>query len=197
MNVRRAAFPIVLLVGLVVALPRVASAEWPRPELVGEAGNVMGARGGPGGGGVALSLSALWPLDSHFSVGVMGAADDLGRRIGRLRDPNDGTDLGAVETDHANALGIGWRIDATMTRRGMTPFATGTWGLYRQAHDVRGAIQGGVNVAGGSLGAGATWALAKHHRLGLVGRVQQFSNGITERYFTVSAEWRWTPGTRE
>jgi hypothetical protein len=195
MTLRRAAFLLGILVA--AALPQSAYAGWSRPEIVADAGDVVGAHGGPGGGGVSFGLSALWPLESHISLGVMGAADDLGRRIGRLTDPNDGTDLGAIELDHANAIGIGWRVDAALARRGLTPFASGTWGLYRQSRDIRGALQGHVSVVGGSLGLGASWPLAKHHRLGLIGRWNQFSDGITERYFTVSAEWRWSPGARE
>ncbi|HYM81103.1 MAG TPA: hypothetical protein VEY91_06795 [Candidatus Limnocylindria bacterium] len=171
--------------------PAVASG-FPAPELVGDFGRTLGVLGAPDEGGFSLALAALWPAHSRARFGVMAFADDLGSRIGRLEDPNDGTDLGAVETIHRWTYGGGWRIDVGFPGRwGWDPFASGTWGAYRLEDDHRGEVSRALSSIGFSLGAGVVRPVSGRAALGVGVRYHRVFNDVAGRYLSVAAQWRW------
>lgn len=119
---------------------------------LGSAGAISGsvAEGGPSG-----ALGLLWPAARGVFAGVELSVDDFGSSIGRLRDPNDGEDLGTVADIHRAALGMAWRLDGRMPAwHGVQPFATGTWGLWRIRDDHLGHSTDSATAAGLSAGAG-------------------------------------------
>ena len=168
-----------------------------RPEVVLGVGHTAAIEGDPGGGGAALGLSLLWPLEDHFRVGLMGFADDLGERAARLLGPG-GVDLGPVSGVHRAARGAGWRIEGHVPSRGfLTPYFSATWGYYRMDDDVRGVTTRRVRAAGFGLGAGVLRAINDRHSAGVAARYHQLSRGSTERYLTGALEWRWGRGATE
>lgn len=165
----------------------------PAPEWTGSAGHSFAATGDLGGGGWSLSLGALWPLDlPRVSFGVGLFADDAGNRIGRIKDVNDGTDLGIVGLGHRAAYGAAWRLDARTTlRRGWEPFGSATWGYYRVEDDRLGVTQDRVGSTGFSLaaglrrpmGSGALGASFRYHRLA--------NDVLLGRYMSAGVDWAW------
>ena len=165
----------------------------PLPEWTGSAGHSFAVTGDLTGGGWSLSLGALWPLDLQgVSFGLGLFADDAGNRIGRLRDANDGTDLGTVGLGHRAAYGAAWRLDArTAPRRGWEPFGSATWGYYRVEDDRLGVTQNRVGSTGFSLaaglrrpmGSGALGASLRYHRLA--------NDVLVGRYVSAGVDWAW------
>jgi hypothetical protein len=187
------------LIVVIAALAGLGLARGPahagKPEVVVGLGSVAAVENGPGGGGVSLALSLLWPIEQRFRVGLMAFADDMGDRTGALVGPG-GENLGTVSQLHRDALGAAWRMEAHAASGGfVAPFIAATWGYYRLSDDVRGDELQRVHVAGFGLGAGVTRSLSARHAASALLRYQQLSRGSTERYLSAALEWRWGPGT--
>ena len=75
---RRRVVPVLAAAAAALALTGATADAASRPEVVLGVGHTAAVEGDPGGGGAALGLSLLWPLEDHFRVGLMGFADDLG-----------------------------------------------------------------------------------------------------------------------
>jgi len=181
-----------------ILVPAVASA-WPQPDIAASVGNTVAVLGTPNDGGMSIELAALWKIwdgGGRVRFGGMALADDLGARIGRLRDPNDATiDLGAVELDHRDVMGAAWRLDAVFGGpRSWQPFASGTWGYYRLADDHRGQDRETLGSTGFSLGGGILRPLGTRYALGVGVRYHRLFNDVAGRYVNVGAEWRWSWG---
>ncbi|OGF14463.1 MAG: hypothetical protein A2W00_00035 [Candidatus Eisenbacteria bacterium RBG_16_71_46] len=168
------------------------------PRIDASLGRTVGVLGAIDGGGISASLSALWPVEEGpLSAGAMLFADDLGSELGRLRDPNDGTDLGAVALSHRQAYGGAWRVDLDgPSWRGWRSFGSGTWGYYRIQDDRRGASLGALSSAGFSLGTGARRVLAGTQSVGLAVRYHRLFNDRAGRYVSVAADWFWLWGQK-
>jgi hypothetical protein len=180
------------LAAALLSLP-VAAGAIGLPESVVAIGANTAIEGGAGDGGatLAISLSLLWPVEDRFRVGVMGFSDDLGDRIGRLRD-SQGQDLGPVSLLHRGAWGAAWRMEAhrpTGGRYGL--HAVTTWGVYRVEEDLRGATIRRNNAAGIGIGLGASRAIAATHSAGITVNYRQLWRSVTQRYLTAAVEWRW------
>jgi hypothetical protein len=181
------------VVALVITL-RVVAAPTPAlaagPELVAAGGYTVAVEGEPGDGGVSLALSLLWGVEDHFRFGVMGFADDLGERQGRLLAPGE-VDLGPVSALHRDAMGIAWRMEAHAPSSGdLDAFVTATWGGYRVTDDQRGTTLRTVQAAGVGVGVGLARRVAGSQAVGLLARYQQLSRGGAPRYLSVAVEWR-------
>jgi hypothetical protein len=162
-----------------------------RPELVAGVGGTTAVEGDPSDGGASLSLAALWPLESHFRFGLMGFADDLGERKGRLLD-STGVDLGPVVTLHRATRGAAWRVEAHRSPAGVyDAFAVATWGIYRVVDEPRGLATRWANAVGLGFGLGMTRRIAATHAAGITLRYQQLSRGAAQRYLSAAVEWRW------
>ncbi|MEK7329617.1 MAG: hypothetical protein AAB113_02325 [Candidatus Eisenbacteria bacterium] len=162
-----------------------------RAEVVAGVGGTTAVEGEPGDGGASLSLSLLWPLEDHFRFGLMGFADDLGQRRGRLVAPG-GFDLGPVAEVHRAAIGAAWRMEAHLPSVGAyDSFVAATWGAYRVTDDVRGATTQTLDAAGFGLGFGLARRVAGAHGAGITLRYQQLSRGAAQRYLSAAVEWRW------
>ncbi len=163
-------------------------------ELVAGVGSTLAVEGGPGGGGVALSLAVLWPVEDHFRVGLVLVNESLGERTERLVGPG-GLDLGPIAGIQRSALGAALRVEGHLPAAGrLRPYLSASWGLYRVDDDVRGARVGRDEAAGFGLGAGTQLRFNDRHALGASVRAQQLSRGAAGRYLSAALEWRWGMG---
>ena len=179
---------------LVLALGAARAAALPSPDLALAAGGAFGVSSPPDEGGVALSLAALWSFDGPFSFGPMLFADDLGTRIDRLRDANDGTDLGATEGAHRFAYGGVWRLDAGLPGAGAwRPYASAAYGVYRIQDDRLGVARGALSSTGASAAAGVRRALPGWGALGISIRYHQLFNDVVRHYVSAGVDWSWRP----
>jgi len=176
-------------VATLAALAAPAEAGW-TPGLEAAAGGTLAISGVPDDGGWSLALSPMWPLEDRFSFGATFFADDMGAEFGRLRDPNDGTDLGAVELGHTFVLGAAWRLDREWgSLLTWMPYVSSTWGYYHVTDDRRGRVQGRVGSTGFSLGAGVRRAVTDRHAVGASIRYHRLLNDRIGRYVGWAVDW--------
>jgi len=191
-----------LALALAALAPAAAGAAAWRPEVTGSFGGTFAVLGEPGGGGPSVDVGLLWPVDHGLSFGLGVLADDLGQLEGRLLDPHDGTDLGAVGQQHRWTLGAVWRADlrlpAAVTEQvpimaalHLEPFVSGTWGYYRIADDVRGTRLGETGSTGFSLGGGLRTPVGRSLSVGVTGRYHRLFNDRAGRYVSVGLDWSW------
>jgi hypothetical protein len=194
---RRTIGSLALAALLSAALAPTASAG-PAPRLVATAGGTLGVLGDFDEGGTSLAVGALWPVEGPLAMGIHLGASDLGTRLGRLRDPNDGTDLGVVALGHRQAYGAAWRLDSELPGRwGWTPYASGTWGYSRVADDVRGEAGPAVSSTTFSLGLGALRPLGRGHSVGASVRYHRLFNDRAGRFVSAGIDWAFgSAGTR-
>jgi hypothetical protein len=166
--------------------------DW-RPQLAGSLGGTFAITGTPGEGGASVSLSALWPVAPRVRFGVMFHGDDAGSSIDSLRDGRGaGLSYGRLEQVHRAAWGASWRLDADAPAwRSLTPFASGTWGLYRVGDDLRGTKLTDLSSAGYSLGAGLRQSLGPHIALGAIVRYHRLFNDHEGRFMSAGVEGSW------
>ena len=163
------------------------------PEVVAALGGTGAVEGKPNGGGAAVALSLLWPLEDHFHAGIMMFADDLGSQSDRLIAPG-GADLGPIQGLHRQASGVAWRVEAELPGKRYEPFAAMTWGLYRASDDVQGHRVGSRTSTGLGFGAGILRHFSNRHSAGLSLRYQHLTRGATDGYMSAAFEWRWRIG---
>ena len=133
----------------------------------------------------------MWPFEEPYRFGIIAFADDLGETLGRLYN-SQGEDLGPVAGVHRLSWGFGWRAEAhrALGER-YDLFGLGTWAYYRMEEDVQGTTTRRVNATGLGVGVGASRALTGSQEVGLTVIYRQLWRGVTQRYLTVAAEWRW------
>jgi hypothetical protein len=167
------------------------------PDLVLALGRTTAVAGEPGGGGMSAAVSALWRLEGPLAGGLTVFADDMGTDLGRLRDANDGSDIGTIEEAHRFAYGAAWRLDAALPGRGgLEPYLTATWGAYRVQDDVRGEVRGALTSTGVGAGIGVRRHIARTGALGLCARWHEVLRGDAGRWLSVTADWQWHWGPR-
>jgi hypothetical protein len=153
-------------------------------------GGAFAVSGSPDGGGLSFSISPMWPVEDRVAFGAMFFVDDMGTEFGRLQDPNDGTDLGAVSTNHGHVAGAAWRLDAEWgSLRTWLPFVSGTWGYYRVIEDVRGTTLGEVGSTGFSVAVGARRPLGGRNAVGASIRYHRLFNDHIGRYVGGAIDW--------
>lgn len=194
---RRALMILCLLSALGAVAPRGAGA-LTRPDLAFTAGSTFGITGDPNGGGLSLSASPLWRLNKQVSFGFSLFADDMGTRVGDLRDPNNGVHLGTVPLSHRWTYGGAWRADATvLTRKRWDADLVGQWGYWRLEDDLRGDVTGAASAVGFTVGANIRHPLTGPQGLGLAVRYHRLftdrnaAYGRVDQYATLALEWRW------
>lgn len=190
----RGAVALALLAAGVAAPGTSAGGPW--PGLSATAGRTFAVSGTPNEGGVALALAALWPVGgpggAPVRLGVALFADDMGDEIGQLRDPHDGTPLGAAALFHRQALGWAWRLDAAPRPWGRwQPYASGSWGYYRITDDVRGARTAEAGTTGFSVGGGLHFAAGKNLRVGAAARYHRLFEDRIGRYMDAGLDLAW------
>ena len=162
------------------------------PYLIGGFGATAAIGGDVNEGGLSASVAALWPVARGFDSGVELAVDDFGAAITRLRDPNDGIDLGAVAQLDRQAVGLGWRADGALPALGrFVPYVSGTWGVYRIRDERLGHSEGSHTTAGLSAGAGIRHPLSGSFALGVSGRWHKLFDDATRRWMSVGLEVSW------
>jgi hypothetical protein len=168
-----------------------------RPDMVLDVGRTLAVKDGPGGGGLSFGVSALWPIEDHFRVGMMGFVDGLGERTDRLIGAG-GEDLGPIAGVHRAAQGAALRLEAhAPAGRRLRPYLAATWGFYRVEDDVRGTLLEADDAVGFGLGLGLMRDLSERHAAGVAVRAQQLSRGGGGRYLTAALEWRWSTGAAD
>lgn len=166
-----------------------AEARWV-PGIETALGDTFAISGDPDHGGWSVALAPMWPVEDRFSFGATFFADDMGGTIGRLRDPNDGTDLGATELGHTSVLGAAWRLDREWgSLLTWMPYASGSWGYYSVADDTRGRIERRVGSTGFSLAAGVRRAIGDRHAVGTSIRYHRLFNDRLGRYVGWAVDW--------
>jgi len=149
---------------------------------------------GPKQSGAAVTAAMLWDIVPGLDFGVMLFADDLGSRIGRLRDPNDGTDLGAVAEDHRGVFGGAWRADFPLVRGERWRSEAGvTWGYYRIQDDQLGVGYDGMSTVGWSVGAGASRRVRPTAAIGISVRWNQLLEERQDHYVRATVDLMWLP----
>jgi hypothetical protein len=162
-------------------------------------GGTFGASDAPGEGGLSAALSAMWSFEGPLAFGPMLFADDLGTRLVRIRDVNDGTDLGTAAVDHAMTFGAAWRLDAARRRGAWRPFGSATWGAYRFQGDQVGLKNRALTATGASVGAGVRWVPGRGEAATGVGLSIRHHMVFDERfgdYTSVGVDWHWPLGVR-
>jgi hypothetical protein len=174
-------------------IPVAARAGAWRPELAGSLGGTFMVLGLPNEGGSSASLAVLWPVAPHFSFGVAMHGDDAGSVVDSLRDGNGhGLAYGKVEQLHRTAWGASWRMDAVASPwHGLLPFASGTWGYYRIADDLRGDARGHLGTTGFSLAAGVRQGVGRHLAVGASIRYHRLFNDVEGRFVSAGLDGTW------
>ncbi len=190
-----------LLPGLPAA--RASAAAFGIPEVTGSLASTFAIAGDVKKGGAAVQLSGLWPVGgpagpASFGLGLWAA--DAGQAVVRLRDPNDGVDLGAVGAPSVAAIGIGMVADLhpdVMRRKDDSgaatgPFLSGALGIYK----VSTSAQQRLIHADGSLGwsAGGGWRFRIANRV-TIGPALHYHRLIFDdrlaRFMTAGLDWVW------
>lgn len=149
---------------------------------------------GPKRSGAAATAAMLWEVVPGLEFGPMLFADDLGSRVGRLRDPNDGTDLGAVAQDHRGVYGGAWRADFPLVRGERWRSAAGvTWGYYRLQDDRIGVIRSAWSAVGWSIGADASRRVRPTAAIGVSVRWNQLLEERQDHYVRATVDLMWLP----
>jgi hypothetical protein len=119
-------------------------------------------------------------------------ADDLGTRLGRLVDPNNGTDLGAVAEVHRYAFGGAWRFDVPFGAwAGFTPRAIGSWGYYRIQEDRVGVVTSAISATGWSLGGALSHHLSPSISIGASAHYHGLQDERQNHYVSASVDLSW------
>jgi len=196
---------IVFLVLLGAALAAGPAASQTTPGVAMRFGGTGAVNGALSDGGVSAGLAVLWPFAGPLSFGPEVFADDLGAKVGRLIDPNDGTDLGAVELGHRLVYGGAWRLDAglptltPLTLFGVAPrgFTSATWGLYRIHDDRLGVGLGAVSSAGVGVAAGIRYPVFGRGEVGISAAYRRLFNDDVRGYGSAGLDWGWRWGAGE
>ena len=181
-------------VAAAVALAACAAGAAAQPRVALGVGGTGASSDGPKQTGTCASLAALWGFGSHLELGPMLFADDLGSRIGRLRDPHDGSDLGAVAELHRYAYGGAWRADVPLTTvAGWRARLGATWGYYRIQDDRVGVVERAISAVGGSLGAGLSHAFLATLAIGVSARYHHLFETRQDHYASATVDLSWQP----
>ena len=159
----------------------------------GTIGGTAAILGGVKEGGLSLSLAVMWPLQFHgLETGFAGYADDFGSVLEDLTDPGTGAPAGQAEGLHRAAYAATYRLDAVLMPLGSwSPFASGTWGVYRLRDDRLGDTRREWSSTGWSLGAGLRHALRGRATIGGELRYHRLFNDHAGRYASAALEWGW------
>ena len=175
------------------ALVVAAAAAHADARIVLGVGGTGGSSDGPKRPGVAGSLSVLWTR-GPLEFGPMLFADDLGSRIGRLTDPNDGTDLGTTATTHRYTYGGAWRVDVPVGSWMKWQGRVGTtWGYYRVQDDRVGIVERAISALGLSIGAGVSHRLFPSTGIGASVRYHNLLDTRQDHYVSATVDLSWAP----
>jgi hypothetical protein len=170
----------------------VASRASAEPRVVAGAGLTALSSDGPKTSGLATAVAVLWSHGEHLELGPVFFADDLGTKVGRLVDPNDGTDLGSVAEIHRIAFGGAWRFDVPFgTVAGFTPRAIGTWGYYRIQEDRVGVVTSAISATGWSLGGGLSRRLSHAIGIGMSAHYHGLQDERQNHYVSATVDLSW------
>jgi hypothetical protein len=149
------------------------------------------------GPGFSAWGAALWPVEPWIRTGFMAHVDDQGTSLGSLQDPNDGTDLGTVPTEHRMVYGAAWRADFPFTVGGKWRGLTGaSLGYYRVQDDRVGVIQEAFSATGASVSLGMMFGSRGGSDFGMSFRFHRVFDERLENYGSLTLDWTWSPGAR-
>ena len=182
-----------IVVGVALMVPGVSGAGGWRPELAASLGGTFAVTGTPDEGGSSFSLSLLWPVAERVSFGAMISGDDAGSSVDSLRNAQGaGLAYGKIEQVHRTAWGASWRLDvAGPSWGGLTPFASGTWGLYQVRDDLHGTKVADSGSGGYSVGGGLRQRVGGHLSLAALVRYHRLFNDYEGRFMSAGLEGSW------
>lgn len=189
----RASFGLVLaFVALLAGAPFAHAL--PSPDIGLALGHTFAILGEPNTGGFSARLSGVWPLETRFAFGGELSADDFGSQVGQIVDEN-GNERGSTQQAQRSTFGAAWRMDANLPRvRHATPYASGTWGVYRIADSRIGEPLGHVATTGFTLGGGLRWPVTSGHDVGIHVRYARLFNDVAGRFMSAGVDWTWRTG---
>ena len=164
------------------------------PQLVLGFGATGASSDGPKSSGASAAASVLWQFGNRLELGPTLFADDLGSRIGRLVDPKDHRDLGAVAETHRYVFGGAWRADIPLldTARWRAQWGA-TWGYYRVQDDRVGIVQRSISALGWSTGTGLDRRLGASAAIGVSARYHRLFEERQDHYFSATLDLSWRP----
>jgi hypothetical protein len=166
----------------------------PAPDIGLAIGHTFAILGVPNAGGFSGRLSAVWPVETHFDFGGELSADDFGSQVGQIVDAG-GNERGSVQQAQRSTFGAAWRMDANLPQvRHATPYATGTWGVYRIADSQLGVPLSHVGTTGFTLGGGLRWPVTSGHAVGVHVRYARLFNDVAGRFMSAGVDWTWRAG---
>jgi len=149
-----------------------------------------------------LELAALWATGgaaSPLSVGVGMWAANAGQAVGRLLDPHDGVDLGAVGGADFATYGGGLvadfhpgparRLEGVAARTG--PFFHGNAGAYAVQIALRGHLLRSQGTVGWSAGLGWRFQLGRRVTVGPAIHYTRVFDDELGRYVAAGLDWVW------
>ncbi len=178
---------------IALALGPAAACVHADPRVVLGFGVTGGSSDGPKQSGAAAELSALWNK-GPIEFGPMAFAYDLGTTVGRLRDPNNGTDLGTTALTHRYVFGGAWRLDLPLGEWHAWHSRVGTtWGYYRVQDDHEGSIERSVSALGLSVGAGLSHRLFPSTGFGAAVRYHELLDSRQKHFVSATVDLSWAP----
>jgi len=164
------------------------------PSLEANLGGTFGSSDEPKSGGFSTALSALWSAEPVW-FGPTLFVDDLGTRLGRLEDPNDQTDLGAVQELHRVSFGGAWRVDVPVRIAPKWPAYVGAAaGIYRIRDSQLGVVQQEFSATGVSVAAGLRRSVGKAMLLGASARFHRVFDNRQNDYACATIDLIWLAG---
>jgi len=186
-----------VLPALGVLLAGAAAPALAGPRYLFGVGGSSGASDNVDGPGFSVSGSALWQVEPWLLAGPMLYLDDQGTTIGRLLDPNDGSDLGATVTDHRMVFGGAWRADLPFAVRGpWTGFAGAALGYYRIQDGPNGVIEQAFSATGASGVLGVQRRIGPAQGIGASFRYHRVFDDRLDYYWSATLDWMFTSAAR-
>jgi hypothetical protein len=189
---RTVRFGALAAVAALVTIAGIAGRAGAEPRLVVGLGATGASSDGPQKSGLTASAAALWSHGEHLELGPMLFIDDLGTRVGRLVDPNNGTDLGSVAENHRVAFGGAWRFDVPFGAwAGFSPRAISSWGYYRIQEDRVGVVRSAISTTGWSLGGGMSRGLSPSIAIGVSAHYHGLQDERQNHYVSATVDLSW------
>jgi hypothetical protein len=174
------------------------------PEVLLSVGTSFAVNGEPGSGGASAAGGLLWPFEKHYAFGLALYADDQGTGSVVLHDPNTGTDLGTIGSEHRWTYGGEWRAEARLHDATRARLAWGaSLGYGRQVVDEFGETQDAVSGVLASTGLTYLYKASHGHAFGAtLAYKHQFVHlesdpNRSTTWATASFEWRWQGTPKE
>jgi hypothetical protein len=168
------------------------------PEVLLSVGSTFGVNGVPGTGGATVTAGLVWPFEHRFAFGGTLFADDLGTSLEELKDPNTGTSLGTVGSEHRSSRGAEWRGEMSLhDSQSLRLRWIAGFGYAQQVLDEFGTAKDAVSGVMASTGLTFLYRISHGHAFGttLAYRHQfvhlEHDPNRSTTWATATFDWRW------